>query len=86
MVAHPLALLYRCVSKLEGEAATRQKAVFPDFAPRSGAGVGVRTLSPMARSDPDLNVALSLLDRLIDRDPRAKTDAAVSRAAQRRGY
>lgn len=33
----------------------------------------------MARSDPDLNVSLSLLDRLIDRDPRAHTDAAVSR-------
>ncbi len=25
VVAHPLALLYRCVSKLEGDAATRQK-------------------------------------------------------------
>jgi type VI secretion system protein ImpF len=33
----------------------------------------------MARSDPDLNVSLSLLDRLIDREPKAKTDPAVSR-------
>ncbi len=33
----------------------------------------------MARSDADLNVSLSLLDRLIDREPRAQTDSAVSR-------
>jgi type VI secretion system protein ImpF len=34
----------------------------------------------MARSDADLNVSLSLLDRLIDREPQAKTDPSVSRA------
>lgn len=34
----------------------------------------------MARSDPDLNVTPSLLERLIDRDPRAHTDTVVSRA------
>src|SRR5580692_4342073 len=33
----------------------------------------------MARSDSDLTVSLSLLDRLIDREPKAQTDPAVSR-------
>jgi type VI secretion system protein ImpF len=34
----------------------------------------------MAKSDPDPTVTQSLLDRLIDRDPKARTEPTVSRA------
>lgn len=34
----------------------------------------------MPRPDPDLTVTLSLLDRLIDREPKAAADSPVSRA------
>ena len=34
----------------------------------------------MPRPDPDLTVTQSLLDRLIDRDPKAASDAPISRA------
>src|SRR6185295_10009434 len=60
---------------------SQAKTVRANLAPGSRASVGMRALSrSMATPDSDLTVTPSLIDRLIDRDPRADADPHITRA------
>ena len=45
VLAHPLALLFRCMNQLDGDAETQAQAVRPNLPARSGAGAGLREIS-----------------------------------------